>query len=285
MAYELDRIEHEGLVIRIVNDDCSGEPDWMSEEVFLVCTAKKYRFGIAAPTPPESHLAWGEGSWGEYGDEIPGPPAPGDESEAYDLYEQWKEDHDPKYTVWPFRCGDVHGPGSFTISIMDVEDTRRIDPDGWIYVETPTSPLEMLAHPECDPEKLRDTCIEVYEQWANGDIWGYIVEDQDGNELDSCWGFYGTEHCIESAKEEASHLVKQTKKLTLVTFTDESWAFLTVTPPLGVPDSKVCEWALEHVIRDPEVTAAALVTDVVMAPQRTPMEQLARVPTEEEGQA
>lgn len=33
--------------------------------------------------------------------------------------------------------------------------------------------------------------IETYDQYLEGDIWGYIVLDEDGEEIDSCWGFYG----------------------------------------------------------------------------------------------
>lgn len=44
--------------------------------------------------------------------------------------------------------------------------------------------------------------IEVYSQWANGDCWGYIVEEEDGTGKDtgdSCFGFYGD--CLEHMKE------------------------------------------------------------------------------------
>lgn len=33
--------------------------------------------------------------------------------------------------------------------------------------------------------------LETYTEWANGYVYGYIVEDLAGNEVDSCWGFMG----------------------------------------------------------------------------------------------
>ena len=45
--------------------------------------------------------------------------------------------------------------------------------------------------------------IEEYAAWATGDCYGYVIEDENGDELDSCWGFYGMEYAIESAKESA----------------------------------------------------------------------------------
>jgi len=41
--------------------------------------------------------------------------------------------------------------------------------------------------------------IEEFSAYLNGDVYGYTVEDKNGEELESCWGYYG----IESALEEA----------------------------------------------------------------------------------
>jgi hypothetical protein len=43
--------------------------------------------------------------------------------------------------------------------------------------------------------------IDVYLAWANGEVYGYrITDDETDEELDSCWGFYGYEFCKEEAK-------------------------------------------------------------------------------------
>jgi hypothetical protein len=42
--------------------------------------------------------------------------------------------------------------------------------------------------------------VEIYSQWANGQVYGFITKDPDGEEIDSCWGFYGFDYCIEEAK-------------------------------------------------------------------------------------
>lgn len=41
--------------------------------------------------------------------------------------------------------------------------------------------------------------VETFDQYLRGDVYGYIITDKDGDEVDSCWGFYG----IECAEEEA----------------------------------------------------------------------------------
>jgi hypothetical protein len=45
--------------------------------------------------------------------------------------------------------------------------------------------------------------VETYDQYLRGDVYGYAVEDEGGNVLDSCWGFYGLDYCREEAKGAA----------------------------------------------------------------------------------
>jgi hypothetical protein len=42
--------------------------------------------------------------------------------------------------------------------------------------------------------------IEEWNMYLSGDVWGYVIEDDEGNELESCWGFYGREYCENEAK-------------------------------------------------------------------------------------
>jgi hypothetical protein len=41
--------------------------------------------------------------------------------------------------------------------------------------------------------------VKTFDQYLRGDVYGYVVTDPDGNEVDSCWGLYG----IEDAEQEA----------------------------------------------------------------------------------
>ena len=43
--------------------------------------------------------------------------------------------------------------------------------------------------------------VKLLSQWLSGDCYGYKIEDEEGNELDSCWGFIGRDFVEESAKE------------------------------------------------------------------------------------
>lgn len=48
--------------------------------------------------------------------------------------------------------------------------------------------------------------IKVYDQYLVGDVYGYIVEDENGDHVDSCWGFFGEEHAKEEGTRALAHL-------------------------------------------------------------------------------
>jgi len=41
-----------------------------------------------------------------------------------------------------------------------------------------------------DVTKYLKHLVNVFSLWANGNVYGYVVEDADGEVVDSCWGFY-----------------------------------------------------------------------------------------------
>jgi hypothetical protein len=57
-------------------------------------------------------------------------------------------------------------------------------------------------------EKLIQGEVETYDQYISGQIYGYVTKDANGNELDSCWGYYG----IDSVREEAKNIIEHWKK-------------------------------------------------------------------------
>ena len=49
-------------------------------------------------------------------------------------------------------------------------------------------------------EKCMEHEIEALDTFASGQIYGYTVEDENGEEVDSCWGFYDIDEAINEAK-------------------------------------------------------------------------------------
>jgi hypothetical protein len=48
--------------------------------------------------------------------------------------------------------------------------------------------------------------VSTYDDYLTGSVYGFIVEDKDGETVDSCWGFFGLDYCIEQATESARGL-------------------------------------------------------------------------------
>lgn len=49
--------------------------------------------------------------------------------------------------------------------------------------------------------------IKIYDQYLRGEVYGYQVEDPEGEVVDSCWGYYGEpSYVMEEARDAANHL-------------------------------------------------------------------------------
>jgi hypothetical protein len=42
--------------------------------------------------------------------------------------------------------------------------------------------------------------VEGYNQYLNGDVYGYVVEDVHGEHVNSCWGFFGYDYAVHEAQ-------------------------------------------------------------------------------------
>lgn len=52
---------------------------------------------------------------------------------------------------------------------------------------------------------LVEGMLKEYQKWMSGECYGFVIENN-GEDVDSCWGFIGMDWCIESAKESIGAL-------------------------------------------------------------------------------
>lgn len=59
-------------------------------------------------------------------------------------------------------------------------------------------------------QMLRDE-VYIYDLHIRGEVYGYVTEDENGEHLDSCWGFYGNpdEYMVAEAKENIDYATKE----------------------------------------------------------------------------
>lgn len=58
-------------------------------------------------------------------------------------------------------------------------------------------------------KRVLENEVEVYDQYLRGDIYGFrITNIKTDEDVDSCWGYYGTEECVKCAESSARHFMK-----------------------------------------------------------------------------
>lgn len=63
---------------------------------------------------------------------------------------------------------------------------------GWHYV-TKAKLKEEFDGDEAKAMKRLECEIKTYDDYLQGNVWGYVIENEEGDDVDSCWGFYGDE--------------------------------------------------------------------------------------------
>ena len=63
-----------------------------------------------------------------------------------------------------------------------------------------------------EPLEAANSYLSGVTDWCNGSVYGFIIQDDDGEQLDSCWGFVGYEHVEQSAKEAATGIAERLPK-------------------------------------------------------------------------
>jgi hypothetical protein len=88
---------------------------------------------------------------------------------------------------------------------------------GWIYISKEKMRYEYSKKRVSKQLKERvkgylEAEVKTYDQYLTGDVYGFrITEVETEEELDSCWGFYGTEECMAEAEGIVLHQLKADK--------------------------------------------------------------------------
>src|ERR1035437_547315 len=53
--------------------------------------------------------------------------------------------------------------------------------------------------------EIAESWCKTVTTWCNGDYYGYVIENKDGDQLDSCWGFDDADYCETEAMSSAKH--------------------------------------------------------------------------------
>ena len=55
--------------------------------------------------------------------------------------------------------------------------------------------------------------VKTYDDHLTGNVYGFVIENKEGDHVDSCWGYYGNyeEHCLKEAKSIVDHITEKGK--------------------------------------------------------------------------
>jgi hypothetical protein len=78
---------------------------------------------------------------------------------------------------------------------------------GFAYIEQSIAKKEWHGkrYWKREAEKCLQAEIRSLDQYLTGDVWGYTIKDNEGEIVDSCWGFYGHEDCEAEGKSQLSY--------------------------------------------------------------------------------
>lgn len=109
---------------------------------------------------------------------------------ASDLLKKYKKTH----WIFPMEAY-IHSGVVLALSGEGNFPDRRWDVSQLGYVFAAKSEWRLSA-------KAREAALAHIEDWNRyllGDVWGYVIEDDDGTHVDSCWGYYDKKLCEEDA--------------------------------------------------------------------------------------
>ena len=121
-------------------------------------------------------------------------------------------DQDPA-VILPLRLYDHSGISMSTSTTYPYNDQWDSMQVGFIYVSKEKVRKEYSK--KAISKKLKEKVttylvgeVETYDQYLRGDVYGYSISKKD-EDLDSCWGYYGDECCLEEAKSVVDYYVNK----------------------------------------------------------------------------
>lgn len=168
---EVKEIRRNGYTLRIETDDNPSNPrtEW-DNLAKMVCFHNRYDLGDEHDYDRNDYNSWAE-------------------LEAAIIKK------DKPIAIRPLYMYDHSGITISTTRFSCSWDSGQI---GFIYV--PKKNYEKLKDAE-KAAKIIELEVEVYDQYLRGDVYGYVIVDENENELDSCWSFYGLDYVIKEGKD------------------------------------------------------------------------------------
>lgn len=180
-----------GSTIKIIRDESPGNPrEDYDNPTQMICFHRRYNLGDKHEMRHEDYNGWAE------------------------VEAAIKEEHNVAI-IKPLYLMDHSGLAISTGSFNDRWDSGQI---GFIFVTTEELKANWPYEGETVPDEIKkkgeawiESDLETYGLYLSGDAWGFVIKGPGGEEVDSCWGFWGSDveksgmadHWSDDIREEA----------------------------------------------------------------------------------
>jgi hypothetical protein len=150
----------------------------MNELIKIYCFHKKYRLG-----DKHKYNSTDFNSWTQFEEQL------NRDFEIVAIKSLYMYDHSGRtISTTPFSCPWDSGQIGFVF--ITKQDLRKFYGKSRINKKLIEQAINQM-----------DNYLKVYDQYLRGEVYGYIVKDKNGEEADSCFGYYDIEDAIADAKE------------------------------------------------------------------------------------
>lgn len=201
MSYPAETEEYKGYTIKIYQDDEAESPrDWDNLGT-MACNHRKYNLGDVQVTDEEDFLlnlvdgdVYNQHYW-----------------DNEDTGWLWKQAEKELCVILPLYLYDHSGITMRCTPFSCPWDSGQV---GYTYVTK--EQVRKEYNRKRITKKLRDRVekvlrqeVQTYNDYLTGNVWGYVIEDSEGNDVGSCWGFIGDwDYVIQEAKSEIDYMTK-----------------------------------------------------------------------------
>jgi hypothetical protein len=166
-----------GNTIKVFTDEEPQSPREWDNAGTMVCFHRRYNLGDKTDLESDNFNSWNEAR--EYLVK---------ENDAVVILPLYLYDHSGlTMATTPFSCPWDSGQVGF-IYISRAKAVAE-----WGNKVCTAKVKEMAA-------KCLQAEVETYDEYLRGEVYGYVIEDKDGNQIGSCWDFYGKDDMIAEAK-------------------------------------------------------------------------------------
>lgn len=124
----------------------------------------------------------------------------------WDELENYLKNMCDAYEVVPLYLYDHSGLTINTIGFGCPWDSGQV---GFIYI-TKKDVRDNWKNIHFKREKVMECLlseVNEYDMYLRGEVYGYVIENDDGEHVDSCWGFYGEKYAHEEGQGMLKYLV------------------------------------------------------------------------------